>query len=146
MNLEGAKFERKLLRDRYRLPVPAMRTPKLDPIMKPKASSTTKAVDKQLPKVQTLILDTLVPLTTVVESQNRGITLEEKEIIQAVRAEVELVGNANAHLSHLRRERVIRDLNQSLLPSSEMIQIFLRWHPYYSAQNLRSTGRRWWTK
>ena len=38
--------------------VPATRTPQLDSIMKPEASSTTKATDKQLAKVQTLLIGT----------------------------------------------------------------------------------------
>ena len=109
--------ERKLLRDPYPLPkVPATRTPQLDAIMKPEASPTTKAVDKQLAKVQTLMLDTLAPLTSVVESHNRGNTLEQKEVLQAVKVAISLVGNANATMSHLRRERVVCDLNKSLLP------------------------------
>ena len=37
--------ERKQLRDTYPLPkVPAIRTPQLDPIMKPEASTATKAI------------------------------------------------------------------------------------------------------
>ena len=98
--------ERKELRDNYPLPkVPAMRTPQLDPIMKPEASSATKAIDKSLAKVQTLVLDSLAPLTSLMEAHNTGNTLDQREVIQAVRATTQLVGNANAHLSHLRRER-----------------------------------------
>ena len=37
-------------------------------------------------------------------------------MIQAVRSGIQLVGNANAHLSHPRRERVVSDFNKSLLP------------------------------
>ena len=33
-----------------------------------------------------------------------------------VRTAVELIGNANANMSHLRRERVVSDLNKALLP------------------------------
>ena len=73
--------------------------------MKPEAFATTTAGDKQLAKVQTLLLDTMAPLTSVVESHNRGNTLDQKEIIQAEKAAVELVGCANAHLYHLQRER-----------------------------------------
>ena len=50
--------DRMQIRGHYPLPkVPATRTPQLDSIMKPEASSTTKATDKQLAKVQTLLLD-----------------------------------------------------------------------------------------
>ena len=72
--------ERKLLRDRYPLPkVPATRTPQLDSIMKQEASASTKAADKQPAKVQTLMLDSLVPLTTVVESHNKRNVLDHRE-------------------------------------------------------------------
>ena len=35
---------------------------------------------------------------------------------QAVKTAVELIGNANASISHLRREKVIGELNKALLP------------------------------
>ena len=109
--------ERKYLRDRYQLPkVPATRTPQPDPFMKPEASTAAKALDKQLAKVQTLLLDTLAPLTSVVESHNKGEAFDQKETLLAVKTTIQLVGNVNAHLSHLRRERIISDVNKSLLP------------------------------
>ena len=84
--------------------------------MKPEASTSVKATDKQLAKVQTLLLDSLAPLTSVVEAHYNGDPFDEKEVLQAVKAAVQLVGNANAHMSHLRRERVVTDLNKALLP------------------------------
>ena len=100
--------ERKQLKDTYPLPkVPATRTPQLDPIMKPEVSAATKTIDKQLAKVQTLMLDTLAPLTSVMESHNRGNTLEQKEVLQAVKVAISLVGTANATMSHLLRESYI---------------------------------------
>ena len=62
------------------------------------------------------MLDSLVPLTSVLESHNKGNVLHQKEMIQAVKDAMELLGNANANLSHLRRDRVIINLNKSLLP------------------------------
>ena len=75
--------------------------------MKPESSAATKAIDKQLAKVQTLMLDTLAPLTSVVESHNRGNTLEQKEVLQAVKVAISLVETTNVTRSHLLRERVI---------------------------------------
>ena len=37
-------------------------------------------------------------------------------MIQAVRSTVQLIGNANANMSHLLRERIISDLNKTLSP------------------------------
>ena len=50
------------------------------------------------------------------EAHHKGDKLDRKEVIQGVRSGIQLVGNANAHLSHLRRERVVSDFNKSLLP------------------------------
>ena len=40
--------------------------------MKPEASAATKAADKQLAKVQTLLLDSLAPITSLLENHHRG--------------------------------------------------------------------------
>ena len=51
--------DRMQIRGHYLLPkVPATRTPQLDSIMKPEASSTTKATDQQLAKVTTGLIGT----------------------------------------------------------------------------------------
>ena len=103
--------------DHYPLPkVPATRTPQLDSIMKPEASSTTKATDKQLAKVHTLLLDSLAPLTMLLEAHHRSDESDPKDVVRAVKTAVELIGNANAHISNLRRVKVIGDSNKALLP------------------------------
>ena len=84
----------KALKEHYHLPkVPATRT-RLDPMMKPEAYSATTTADKQLAKVQTLFLDSMAPLASVVESHNRGESFKEKEMVDAVKAAIQLVGNA----------------------------------------------------
>ena len=109
--------DRMQIRGYYPLPrVPATRTPQLDSIMKPEASSTTKATDKQLAKVQTLLLDSLAPLSMLLEPHHRGDESDPKDVVKAVKAAVELIGNANAHMSNLRRVKVIGDINKALLP------------------------------
>ena len=109
--------DRMQIRGHYPLPkVPATRTPQLDSIMKPEASSTTKVTDKQLAKVQTLLLDSLAPLTMLLEAHHRGDESDPKDVVRAVKAAVELIGNANAHMSNLRRVKVIGDINKALLP------------------------------
>ena len=67
-------------------------------------------------KIQALLLDSLAPLTSILEAHHKGDTLDQKEVIQAVRSGITLIGNANAHLLHLRRERVVGDINKALLP------------------------------
>ena len=63
-----------------------------------------------------LLLDSLAPLTSHLKAHHKGDKLDQKEVIQAVRSGIQLIGNANAHLSHLRRERVVSDFNKTLLP------------------------------
>ena len=104
--------ERLTRRSRYLLPkVPATRTPQLDSFMKPEVSSATKNVDRELVKVQTLILDALAPLTSILEGDNRGERLDQGEVINATKVAVELLGNASAHVTHARRTTVTSDLN-----------------------------------
>ena len=134
--------ERKALKEQYPLPkVPATRTPQLDPMMKPEASSATKTADKQLAKVQTLLLDSMAPLASVVESHNRDESFKEKEVIEAVKAAIQLVGNANAHMSHLRRERVVCDINRSLLPIIEDDKMFREATPLLFGTEFAKKGK-----
>ena len=84
--------------------------------MKSEASAATKATDKQLVKVQTLLLDSLAPLTSILETHNNGESLDLRGVIRAVRSGITLIGNANCHLLHLRRERIVSDMNKALLP------------------------------
>ena len=67
-------------------------------------------------KVQSLLLDSLAPLTSILEAHHKGVTLDHKEVIQAVKSGMHLIGNANDHLLHLRRERIVSELNKALLP------------------------------
>ena len=92
-----------------------MKTPQLDAFMKPEASTSVKITDKQLAKVETLLLDSLTPLTSVVEVYNSGNPFDEKEVFQAVKATIQLVDNENIHMSHLWRERVLTDWKRMLL-------------------------------
>ena len=107
-------------RSQYPLPkVPATRTPQLDAMMKPEASTATKAADRQLAKVQSLLLDSLAPLSTLLELHNKGEQLNGQDTIKAVKTAVQLIGNSNAHLSHLRRVRILSDMNKALFPVVE---------------------------
>ena len=109
--------ERRQIRERFPLPkVLAMRTLQLDAFVKPEVSPSTRAMDNQLAILQT---HTLAPLTSVLEAQVKGESLEGKNMFQPGTTAVELVGNVNAHLTHLCREQVVNDLNKSLLPVIE---------------------------
>ena len=66
--------------------------------------------------MQTFVLDALAPLTSILEWENRGADYGKDEVKQAVTTTVELLGNASAKISHLRRVKVVTELNKSLLP------------------------------
>ena len=109
--------ERREIREKSPLPKVAQTRPaQLDPMMKSETCAATKAADKQLTKVQTLLLNSLAPLTAIQEAHHEGVTLEHKEVILAVKSGLHVIGNANAHLLHLRRERIVNDMNKALLP------------------------------
>ena len=85
------------VRKPYPLPkVVQTKTPQLDSFMKEELSSTAKAEDKELAKIQTFVLDTLAPLTAVLEasSANEGANeLSIEEVVNATTTAVALIGN-----------------------------------------------------
>jgi hypothetical protein len=91
--------------------VPATRTPQLDPVMKSETSAAVKAVDKELARIQTFVLDALAPLTTLLEEEE-----QTEQVVEAATAAVQLIGNASAKLSHLWREKVTKHINEALMP------------------------------
>ena len=99
--------------------MPATRTPQLDSYLKPEISQQGKAADKELAKVQTFVLDSLAPLSHLMELDVQGHEISHNEALSAARAAIELIGNANAKISHLRWTKVISQLNKSLLPLVE---------------------------
>lgn len=67
---------RKKVRKSYPLPkVAATRPPQLDAFLKQEVSTSTKAADKELAKVQALVLDVVAPLTYLLEADAKGDSL-----------------------------------------------------------------------
>ena len=91
----------------------------VDSYLKPEISQQGKAVDKDLAKIQTFVLDSLAPLSHLMELDAQGHKINHSEAIGAAQTAIELIGNANAKISHLRRTKVISQLNKSLLPLVE---------------------------
>ena len=91
---------RKQSRRRFPLPkVPATRCPSLDAFMKPEVSQPAKTLDKELAIVQPL-----APFTTLVEYDD---DLSPEAVKDAASTAIVLIGNSNARLSRLRRERIL---------------------------------------
>ena len=109
---------------------PAVRTPRLDSVLKADALQQTKALDKELAKVQTFVLDAAGPLTQVLEAANSEEGLSTEVAIEAARAALMLVGNANARMSRQRRQRVLAEFNKSLQPMADKDEEFSSATPY----------------
>ena len=65
------------------------------------------------------MLDALLPFTAIVEADTRGENISNTQGVNAVKAAIELIGNANARISHLSRTKIIFQMNKSLLPLTE---------------------------
>ena len=76
----------------------------------------TKTAEKQLVKIQALLLDSLAPFTHILEAHHNGDTLDQKEVIQAVKLGMTFIGNVNTHLLHLQRQTVVGEMNKALFP------------------------------
>ena len=55
-------------------------------------------------------------MSMLLEANHRGDESDPKDVVRAVKAAVELIGNANAHMCNLRIVKVIGDINKALLP------------------------------
>ena len=128
--------DRLTVRNAYALPkVPATKSAGLDAYMKPEVSANVKASDTELKTIQTAVLDCMAPLSTLVEADAKGDDITHKEAVDAAKAAIELVGNANAKINHLRRTKIIAQMNKALLPLTEEDDIFID-----AAPNLFGSG------
>ena len=98
---EGA--DRLSTRNVYALPkVLATKSSVLDAHLKPES---VKAADKELCSIQSAVLDAMAPLTSIVKADAKGDNVTHKQAVNAARAAIELVGNANARINHMREQR-----------------------------------------
>ena len=115
------------VRNFYPLPkVTATRSLALDSYLKQELSAPVKQEDKELAKIQAFVLDALAPLTTILEETGGD---QDSGVHQAAKAAVQLVGNASAKISHLRRKKVVGGLNTALLPLVEEDRNFTKAPP-----------------
>ena len=111
--------ERRVLRNKYPLPkVPATRPAQLDHMMRSETSAASKTADKQLVKIQALLLDSLAPFTSILEAHRNGDIYPGSKGSDPG-SEVRHYPHwqrYNAHLLHLQRERIVGEINKALLP------------------------------
>ena len=109
---------RRKTRSVYKFPkVPATRTPKVDQVIKSLASQSAKSTDRELARLQTFVLDSMAPLSSLMEMISHGadkVSIEDIKI--ATSTATELIGNTSAQISRLRREKLIQSINKNLLP------------------------------
>ena len=110
----------------YALPkVLATKSSVLDAYLKPEASQSVKAADKELGLIQSAVLDAVAPLTSIVEADAKGDDVTHKQAVHAAKAAIELVGNANARINHVRRTKIISQMNKAFLPLTEKDENFI---------------------
>jgi hypothetical protein len=81
--------------------------------MKALIPQSAKKADRELAQIQTVVLDPLAPIASLLENYER---LSRDEVKDATLAAVELIGNANARISRLRREKLVASINNDLTP------------------------------
>ena len=94
------------------------RTPQLDGYIKSEVPHQVKSADKDLAKIQTFVLDALAPLTplvSILDLNSRDHCPAYQDTIDTISTAVELLGNASATITHLRREKLTLGLNKTLL-------------------------------
>uniref|UniRef100_A0A1X7TAZ1 HECT domain-containing protein n=1 Tax=Amphimedon queenslandica TaxID=400682 RepID=A0A1X7TAZ1_AMPQE len=88
--------------------VEATGTPKVDPIIKSLASQPAKTADRNFARIQTFILDSMAPLSLLLE-QIAHERVSVGNMKQAALTAVELIGNDSAHVSHLSLLLLVKD-------------------------------------
>jgi flagellum-specific peptidoglycan hydrolase FlgJ len=105
---------RKRTRSRFKLPkVDATRTPRVDHVMRALITQQAKSADKELARIQTFVLDSLAPISALLEGHQE---MTPEEIKEASSSAAELIGNANARISRIRREKLVASINKNLTP------------------------------
>jgi hypothetical protein len=91
---------RKRMQIYYKLPkVDATRMPKVDQVVKSLATQMVKPSDRELAWIQSFVL---APITAILESKEPTV----EDVKEASSTATALIGNANAQILHLRRERL----------------------------------------
>ena len=101
--------------------------------MRAETTSNAKSLDKELSKIQTFAI---APLTVMLENME---SLANQDLQLATTGAIQLIGNANTKISRLRREKIVRSINKSLLPLVKDDQPYINASLTCSAPILRRT-------
>ena len=92
---------------------PFTKCPKLDPTIQSRLPKPAKDADRNLARIQTLVLDAAAPLLSTLETARSG-SLTPKGAAESAQLALKLLGNASANISTERRRKAITHLNPEL--------------------------------
>lgn len=92
---------------------PFTKCPKLDPAIQSRLPKTAKDADRNLARLQTLVLDAAAPLLSTLEAARNG-SLTSKDAAESAQLALKLLGNASANMSMERRRKATTHLNPEL--------------------------------
>ena len=78
-------------------------------------SKSTKATDNLFSDIQAHFLDTVGPLTGIIEAINSGTELAIEDVETSVKAALSFLGNASHRCTSIRRQGVLQDYNKDLV-------------------------------
>ena len=92
---------------------PFTKCPKLDPTIQSRLPKPAKDTDRNLARLQTLVLDAAASLLSTLESARNG-SLTPKSAAESAQLALKLLGNASANISTERRRKATTYLNPEL--------------------------------
>ena len=92
---------------------PFTKCPKLDPTIKSMLPKPAKNADRNLARLQTLVLDAAAPLLSTLEAARSG-SLTPKGAAESAQLALKLLGNASANISTERHRKATIHLNPEL--------------------------------
>ena len=104
--------------------VAATRTPRLDDNLRQILLTAARAMDKELAKIQTFILDAVSPLVSLLEAEMAGKTVAIEEARGATTAALELLCDASTRISCMRHEKVCAHLKKEVQPLAQWDERF----------------------
>ena len=123
--------KRRRIKGQYPQPkVAATRTPKLDDSFKQILPAAARTMDKDLARIQTFVLDAVSPLVSLLEAETTGKSITLEDAKAATTAALELVCNASARISRLRREKACIHLKKEVQPLAQRDELFGDAAPY----------------
>ena len=95
-------------------------------MVKRRLGRNVKNQDSELSKIQVLTLDAVGPLTHLIEvsSAEGAESIPVKEVTEVLRTALTLLGSASAHISSLRRRKILAELNPDLQDLTEKDNLF----------------------